>query len=352
MEKNSPAFRELRSLTLLSCCLALLFFLFFDRSKHLPALANVNPFLDDPYDAVGSFGIQLALLAVLLSLVRLFRPYPDGRLSDHAVLMILRSNIVSLLSIIVTLAADLVAVLRFPQVWIHSASGWALVGMAGGLFTLTILVSVLVHHYGQSYRSPFPARPWIKTIFASLAGLLVLAIYPVDWRLSIPGAIFTILVGIGFLFLMVFALARLIYPAVADHPPAELQSPATVQPAFQETFEDALDDLAAIYQWLRLHAGPAGFVFVWLDKIVSLSSIRAFLDWINPRKHAGKQAWYLAILIGLGMGILFFLAEAGGEGAPGRQAILAVIAVFTSMEGVGVLTGYLLLNRFLGIFLN
>jgi len=34
----------------------------FDNSKNIPLLAVVNPFTEDPYEAVGSFGIQLAFL--------------------------------------------------------------------------------------------------------------------------------------------------------------------------------------------------------------------------------------------------------------------------------------------------
>jgi hypothetical protein len=351
VEKNSPAYRQLRSLTLLCGCLALLFFLFFDQSKHQPVLASVNPFLDDPFDAVGSFGIQLALLAVLLSLARLFRPYPNGRLSNYAVLMVLRSDVVSLLSILVTLIADLVAVLRYPRVWIHTAHGILLVGLTCGLSTLTILANVLIHLFGLSFGFSYAVRPWKKFVIVSLVGLMVLAVYPTDWRQSLPGAIFTILVGITFLFLLVSAIAELIFPPVDLPPPVDLQPPEKVQPALRTANNDALDDLAAIYLWLRLHPGPAGFVFAWFEKIIAFGWVRAFLEWINPRKHAGRQAWNLVILVGLAMGIFFFLAEVRSEGAPGPQVILAVIAIFVSMEGVGVLTGYLLLNRYLGIFL-
>jgi hypothetical protein len=191
MDKSSPAYQKLRALTLFSTCLALLFFLFFDQSKHQPALAAASPFLDDPFDAVGSFGIQLALLAAVLSLVRLLRPYPHERLSSHAVTRILHSNIVALLAVLVTLAADAVAVLRFHRVWTQASAGRLLAGMLAGLFILAVLTGWLTFDFGRvQARSAglFPAsRPWIKAAAASLAGLIVLAVYPVAWRQSVTG---------------------------------------------------------------------------------------------------------------------------------------------------------------------
>jgi hypothetical protein len=39
----------------------------FKNSKNIPWLAAVNHFVDDPYDAVGSFGIQQSFFAALFS---------------------------------------------------------------------------------------------------------------------------------------------------------------------------------------------------------------------------------------------------------------------------------------------
>ena len=55
--------------------LALLFYLFFQLCQQQPELAQVNPFANDPYDAVGSFAVQFALLAAVVSLVRAMRRY-------------------------------------------------------------------------------------------------------------------------------------------------------------------------------------------------------------------------------------------------------------------------------------
>jgi len=58
---------------ILSLGLAFLFFLFFQYTKHNPTLRPINVFGEGPYDAVGSFGIQLAFLASLVTGIRLIQ---------------------------------------------------------------------------------------------------------------------------------------------------------------------------------------------------------------------------------------------------------------------------------------
>jgi hypothetical protein len=46
--------RQLKGIAFLAFVLAVLFYLFFQVSKHHPALSQVNAFAEDPYDAIGS----------------------------------------------------------------------------------------------------------------------------------------------------------------------------------------------------------------------------------------------------------------------------------------------------------
>jgi len=67
----------------LTLALAVVFYGFFQVCKQLPALGQINPFANNPYDAVGSFATQFAAFSALLSLLRAFRPYPS--LTGYAV---------------------------------------------------------------------------------------------------------------------------------------------------------------------------------------------------------------------------------------------------------------------------
>jgi hypothetical protein len=84
--------RSVKVSALLTFGLAILLFPFFDICKHAPALALVNAFAEDPYDAVGSFGIQLAPFLSLLAVLRAFRPYPSEQTPDRQRVLMVRAR--------------------------------------------------------------------------------------------------------------------------------------------------------------------------------------------------------------------------------------------------------------------
>jgi hypothetical protein len=333
MKNSSNSFRLVQLATLAACLLALLFFAFFNASKHSPALARIDVFTEDPYDAVGSFGIQLALLAALLSFIRILRPYPGG-VNLNSVLLILHGDALALLSILVTLAADAVAMLRFLPAWTGSPAGRLLGLFILALFSLTGIAGWLILHLARSFELLPGRRSWAKTIIVVLAGTILLALYPAAWRASIQGSIFTALLGMALFLVLTAALARLVFPSIA--------APS----------QDFLDDLWALYQWLKEHASFAASIFLRLEKAVSylldMSWARAITSWLNPRKHS----WNIVILLALAMGIFLIVAETTGEGLPQARLILLVFGVFIGIESAGVLLGYALFRRFLGIFRN
>jgi hypothetical protein len=327
MDRLAIHIRQTRFATLAVCLPTALFLVFFNVSKHYPALVKVNVFIEDPYDAVGSFGIQLAVLSALVSFVRVLRPYPKGIASNNLVL-ILHGNTVSLLSIAVTLMADMIALFRYFPEWAISSAGWLLAACVGGLMTLTALAGWVVFRIGQSLNLLSGCRAWSKTIAICLVGLVVLAFYPEGWRQAVPGGILAALVGMIFLFVLSSVTVKLIFPPTGGQ------------------YEDLLDDLFALYQWVKVHANFAGFLFGWIEKLASIPWVHALANWLNPRKHP----WSSVVLVALGMGVALVAAEAIGEGMPSRSVVLTVLTVFISIEGLGVLLGYFLFKRFLGIF--
>jgi hypothetical protein len=105
-------YTKLRPLCLFSLGSAVSFYIFFMASKHFPFFRDAAPFLEDPYDAVGSFSVLVALLVSFLNLIRLslLKQYKiDGR--D---LFIVRGNLIVGWSILATLFADGTAILRAP----------------------------------------------------------------------------------------------------------------------------------------------------------------------------------------------------------------------------------------------
>ncbi len=314
----------------LTMIVAVAFYLFFQVCKQQPALALVAPFTEDPYDAVGSFGIQLTMLMALLTLVRAFRRYQPIQALESQKLLFVRGAYTSCLSIAVTLVADIVAMLRHPSTWVGLPAGKMLVALLGGMALLTVLLGWLLHHGVLTIRSSSPPKVWTRAIGISLVSILLLAFYPEPWRQSVPGELLTICVGMVFLFVPTWAITTAISPF-----------PGTF-------FEDCIDDLASLYRWLRAHVGCFVVFFTTGEKVFGLSFMRSIVNWLNPRKHP----WNGIFLFGVCIALIFFFAEGITEGG-GRgfgPQFLTLLAVSIGVESAGVVLGYALLAKPLGLF--
>lgn len=109
--------RRIHLVTALIFLTSILFYLFFQVNKISP-FVDSNPFADDPYDAVGSIAIQVALLISLLSYARVIR-WRDNLIQDKTRLVV-HGNILVLAAIFITLCFDGVAELLVPvpaSVW-------------------------------------------------------------------------------------------------------------------------------------------------------------------------------------------------------------------------------------------
>ena len=306
--------------------LAILFYIFFDACKHIPSLAEVNPFAVDPYDAVGSFGIQLALFAALLSLIRMFRPYTGDEIIAYQKELIRRGEMITILSIAVTLGADIVSLLRTFPAWLPSPAGRTLALMVGGMAVVTALAAWAIAHYSESQLT---RGSWRPGAIICPAGILILAVYPSFWDESIIGGISTALLGMLLFFTLVWALS------------------IGISTEIYQGEMDFFDDLGAVFIWIKAHYAFAGRFFQMVEKFMDHSWIRSVFGWLDLRKHP----WNLVGIVAIIMGSALAAAEAIGEGIspiPGRFVI--VMIVFIGIEIAGVLFGYTLLARFLGIY--
>ena len=282
---------------------------FFFAAKHRTPFARVMPFGQDPYDAVGSFGFQLALATAAISLLRGARRYGGGFPASQAAL-VLRGSVAALLAVFVTIQADVVALARHPRAWTHSPIGTtlalglvvvALASLAGASLLGLALRRVL--HDGKASAA--------HGAIAVVAGTLALAVYPEAWRLAgFAGAIGTALYGMLILFAEVSALTLAIAPEGA-------------RPA-----EDLLDDLGAV---LGRRGAPPGAVTRWLR----------------------TRPWRLAVIVAVVGGVLLAATQAAGEGLPpGAAPASLVLGVFAGLEAAGILLGYLCLRRPLALVLE
>jgi len=316
----------------LTFVLAVLFYLFWQISKHQPALSQVNAFAEDPYDAVGSFGTQLAVFTALLSVVRAFRPYQPNKVLDAQKVYLVRAECITCLSVAVTLGADTVAMLRYPSVWMGFPAGQILAALVVGMALLAALVGWLIHHATRESMLPSAQTGWTRAIGISVVGVIILAAYPENWRQSVPGGeLLTVVVGATLFIASVWAWGMAISPSLETHG------------------EDFIDDLVSMYRWLKAHTGHFSVLLIPFEKTLGSSFLRPIVNWLNPRRHS----WNGILLFGIFTGVVLALAEAIGEGGLGphqigRFAVLA--AVFAGLECSGVVLGYAFLAKPLGLF--
>jgi hypothetical protein len=318
----------LRLVSVGALLLTSLFIIFLDRAKHDFGLVQVNPFAEDPYDAVGSFGVQLGFACSILAVVRAFRTDLKTESLYNRYTYALRAMAVSQLAIIVTMLADFVALARFSSMWNHSPEGSLLIVFTGGLFLLAsgccLYLIRLANRRGVCSQNPL--RPRQTVLFLIALGLL--GIYPGSWRDGMAGAILTAAFGMVFLFYSVALLSKAMFPC----------------PDVPE--KDLIDDLNGIYQILKPRSGYLGRSIASIENSAGSSTRKKMMDLFNPRKHE----WNLLALITILMGSLLALAEIVGEGLPrGIGQALLIAIVFVILEFAGVFLGYALLRRFLGL---
>ncbi len=315
--------------SLLVLILSLLFITFFFTSKQNPIFININPFADDPYDAVGSFTIQLSFFAALICLLRAFRPYNKTTIQNNQRLLLLRGLIISILSMLITLITDMIAMIRYHLNWIHFYDGQLLAAIVIGMTLFTLSAIWLIIRISEEKIIISSNGLKIIIIFFVFYSI-IFAIYPSNWRQSIYGEVFTVAIGLLLSFLFLRIIVSPIFPLNPNVP-----------------FEDLLDDLSAIISWIKKQNKFFKITFSLLEKLLSLFILRRFSKWLNPRFHK----WNLAILISLLFAIYLTLNQTIGEGInTSSKNFLLIVIIFLFFESSAVLLGYKLFADYLGIF--
>jgi hypothetical protein len=277
--------------------LAVLFYVFFDVTKHDPALSSVNPFAEDPYDAIGSFGTQSAIFCALLALVRAFLARRgDARWTDSP-LWLLRAQMASVLLVLVTMAGNAVALARHSSLWLGAEAGMRLLALLVGMTVLALALGLRIHLAARRLADTDRSQLGLRALVVCIVALLVLALYPEGVRDNLMGELFTVVVGALLLFLPTWALLTALVPEGETR-----------------------------------------------DKAGAPSNVA----WWRPGR---RLQWALVVAVGLVLGMLVFLGEAIGEGFGSNLAKVAQLAaIFVGLEAAGVLIGFGVLRKPLGLF--
>lgn len=148
------AIQRLHRVTALMTFCAIVFYVFFQINKGEP-FRDINPFGEDPYDAIGSFAIQIALLIGILTYARALRLRDDSTQADKA-RFIRRGNYLVLAAILVTLGADAIAEIVHP--FPPSYWGNVLLGELALMFVLAFVCVIALVVVFAAKQTPAPAR--------------------------------------------------------------------------------------------------------------------------------------------------------------------------------------------------
>jgi len=125
MPRTNEVAAYLQRAALLTFTASLIFWAFFQISKS-PNFLAVNPFANDPVDAIGSIAVQVALAVSILTLARAAQVSHAPTALTYKNRLIVRGNSVALLAIGVTLVADTLMELQYAA-WDTSIWGRLLV---------------------------------------------------------------------------------------------------------------------------------------------------------------------------------------------------------------------------------
>jgi hypothetical protein len=269
------------------------FFWSFMFAKHDPALRNVIPFGDDPYDAVGSFAVIVGGMVALLSFLRAFWPYREAPTMAQRVYLV-RSQEAVVLAVFITVATDVIAMARHPSMWMGAASRNKLIALLGVLLIIAAGVQWLIRA-AQEKLGGFGTTRWAVPASVTLLAMLILAGYPERLINGTATHLFTVVAAD----LLLFALMRFLLIALVPYPPDDEQT----------------GELAA----------RGGF-------------------------PTAGQRWAIALLAGILIGAFVFLGEMGeGSSTLPWGRLVLVASVFISLGLAGILIAYAFLGKPLGL---
>ncbi|RIE06627.1 hypothetical protein [Candidatus Cryosericum terrychapinii] len=190
----------------MTVCFAVIYGCFFFLCKRGAVLPALCAYTADPYDAVGSFGIQLAAIVCFVAFVRAMRMRQSA--NDGEVLFFARSLAVVDLTVLATMVSDVIAMLRTVPSWGHAVLGWSIFADNLVMAAASAMLCALAARAGRAPAPGVHLLPWRTTLLVWVVVAGMLAVYPSTWESGMLGGVLTALVGMLALFALVATGAR------------------------------------------------------------------------------------------------------------------------------------------------
>ena len=187
-------------------CFAVIYGCFFFLCKQGTVLPALCAYTADPYDAVGSFGIQLAALVCVVAFMRAMRMRRSADAGEA--LLFVRSLAIVNLTVLATMVSDVVAMLRTVPSWSHTVLGWSVFADILVMAAASATLCALAARVGRAAAPGIHLLPWRTTLLVWVVVAGMLAAYPSAWDGGMVGGVLTALVGMLALFALVATGAR------------------------------------------------------------------------------------------------------------------------------------------------
>jgi hypothetical protein len=231
--------------SLIVFALAVLFDKFFMFAKHSRTLSPINPFANDPYDAIGSIAMIVGTLLALLCLFRAFQPGQKQPALPLRVVILVRAQIAIIAGVLVALGGDLAAMLRNLSEWTSKPAAVELLALMAGMVATALTVLFFVRRTVKGI-PPGDARGETKRASAVvLACIVVLVLYPEQMIRNVPLHFLTIFLGFVIFLAPVSALAVAVLPYEMTAPRIEASTPRFFLPSWMQWGVVAIIGLAA-----------------------------------------------------------------------------------------------------------
>jgi hypothetical protein len=242
--------------------------------------------------------------------------------------MILRGNLVALLSIGITMISNIISLVRFHETWINTSVGIFLAFMVVSFIIITSLLICRTLKLKVSGHTRIEFRFFSLKNFWVLSGFVLLAFYPFPTDNTIVRAIFTAYAGMAIQIMILRNLTFMIFP-----------DSNVLYP-----------DLISVINEFYLELKPQLKILrPLLDKIESNMKKKlpkSVIDRLNPRKHR----WNLIILIMIFSGsVLAFIEGFGDKWLGFTRKSLLLFSVYIGGESAIILLFYGLFGRYLGM---
>jgi len=280
----------------LSSLLSVVFCLFFMFTKHQVPYAQIIPFGNDPYDAIGSFAFLLSPFLLILGFTRLLKNLIQHDFRSERRFLLARTLAAIPLSVLLVLYSDCIALARYQQSWVHSSKWLNLLCFLAAMALFSVVTLIVIQHSIYASR-PSTTADYKKALIILVPYTLVLAIYPNGMIHSLSGELLRLAVSVILFFV---PLAQLLPIVIRSNEPCPAASAA-------------------------IRKSPKRFL-----------------------------TWLLVIFSGIAVGLLA-LYEESAEGSDGGHhslvpALIMVTFVYVGTTVFAAVTAYITLRKPLGLF--